>query len=473
MSQKNKEQRPVPRRPEAEQPEAGGRGQVRQAPGAGSLLRRLGKLAFLAWRNMWRNKVRSLITSAALVSGLTLMIGMLALWEGLARQMSGFATDISIGHLQLQREEFIANQDMYALIPAELLERLSADPTLDFAPRLYSAGLVSVGDYSSGAFIKAIDQSREQKVTLLHRHVRQGALDLGAPKMVQPGGPQSEPVPAFPVVIGSRLARNLKVSLGAELVLITQAADGSIGNGLFEVRGVLSPVDPAFDRMGVLMSLEAYRYLMAQESGVHELAVRTADITRLVEARERILATVNAWPELAGVEADGGGKVMVRTWEEINPALSQMLGSYDAIMVIFAAIIFSVAVLGMVNTMLMAIHERRREMGVLLALGMGRGSMVSMVMLESLFLALFSALVGSGTGVALSIWLQEVGIDWGGYMPEGMDFMGVIFEPVTKGYLLPEHVGYSVTIMLVISMLAALFPSLRTIRLKPALVLHQ
>ena len=443
-----------------------------RTPGLGSLPRRLMRLGFLAWRNVWRNRSRSGLTAAALVAGLTLMITAQALWEGMFRQMTAFATQLSIGHLQVHRAEYVENQDFYALLPDDLAARLERENPHPIAPRLYAAGLASRGDLSSGAMIKAVDPVREPQVTRLHQHLRQGAMALSEPRLVHPRGKDRPPVPQYPVVIGPALARNLNADLGAEIVLITQAADGSIGNGLFEVVGILRPVDPAFDRMGVVMSISAYRALMALEQGVHELVVKIDAAGTLNEAKTVLERAKQTWPGLGALETDPGGPVRIRTWEEINPSLAQMLANSAVIVGFFALIVFSVSSLGMVNTILMSVHERRREMGVLLALGLGRKGMVVMVLLESFFLALISAVVGSGTGIALSLYLEIQGLDWSHWLPEGMDFMGIVFEPVTYGKLLPEQVVLSVVLMLGITMAAAFIPSWRSARLQPAKALH-
>jgi len=429
-------------------------------------------LCFLAWRNLWRNKLRSVLTAGGMVAGLTLMIAYLALMEGLFRQMTGFATNISIGHIQVHRQAYIDDQDLYALLPWELVEHLEQVTPYDYAPRLYAAALASAGEHSSGALLKGIDPRREPLVTDLHRRIRRGTFDLGGSRDAYPRGGNQPPVTLYPVVIGRNLARNLQVDVGDELVLITQAADGSIGNGLFEVRGVFGAIDPAFDRMGVLMSLEAINSLMFIEDGVHELAVHVSDVGALDAARGEIAAAVAAWPGDTALEQDPGGPVRVRTWKQINPELNDMLVSSQSVIYVVAIIVFVIAAMGILNTMLMATYERRYELAILLALGMGRGAMMLMVLLEGLFLACFGSLLGSATGITLSIYLQVYGFDYSRWLPEGLDFLGVVMDPVYYGYLRPQHVLISVAMLLATTLVAVLLPSWRTARLNPARALH-
>ena len=160
-------------------------------------LRGLRMLSFLAWRNVWRNRLRSLLTAGAMVAGLTLMIAYLALMEGVFRQMTGFATNITIGHIQVQREKFIDDQDLYSLLPWGLVRSLEENTPYRYAPRLYAAGLASAGDFSSGALLKGIDPVREVQVTDLNRRVRRGAFELTGSRPVYPRGRDEPPVQAI------------------------------------------------------------------------------------------------------------------------------------------------------------------------------------------------------------------------------------------------------------------------------------
>lgn len=433
-------------------------------------------LVQLAWRNLLRNRVRSALTAGAMVVALTLMIAYLALMEGMVRQMISFATDITLGHIQVHREEYVENQDLYALVPWRLMKHLEETTPYRYAPRLYAAGLASAGDSSAGALLEGIDPEREPKVTELNRHVRKGRFDLEQVGQAYPHGPDGPAVTVYPVTVGFQLARNLELKVGSELVLITQAADGSIGNGLFRVAGVMEPVEPAFDRMGVVMSLAAFNSVMFLEGGAHELAVRVPDVASLDADRDRIAAETIACNcleiERGGVTSDEGGPVVVRTWRQINPALQDMLVSSQTLIYVIGILVFAIAAMGIVNTLLMATYERRHELAILLALGMGRGSMMAMVLLEALFLGVLASIVGAVTGSALAFYLQVSGFDYSRWLPEGMDFLGVTLEPVFYGHLEPRQVVISMGMTLITALAAALVPSWRTARLRPAAALH-
>jgi ABC-type lipoprotein release transport system permease subunit len=423
-------------------------------------------LIFIAWRNIWRNPVRSALTISALVGGLVMVILYAALLEGLSRQMVRNATEVSSGHLQIHRQAFIDDQDLYATLPWSYLERMeNAFPSIHMAPRLYAAGLASTVETSTGVLIRAVDAQRESAVTAMLSHVRRGEALLDLADTTASG------LNRYNLLVGAQLAKNMQLEPGSELVLVTQAADGSIGNALYRVAGVLKPLEPAFDRMGVLMSVAAYRELLYLESGFHEVAVKLDDIGLLAQTQSALDAELSRLQAQQPLDSLGGVAV-VRNWRQLNPAVSDMLQLSGSMLLLMGLIVVGLASLGMLNTMLMAVHERTHEFGILLAIGMKRRRLLLMVLLESLFLALVSALIGSIVGTLLAHYLQTHGIDFSASMPDGYDWGGIMFEPVMYGYLEPGHILQACALTIIVSLIASLIPSWRTVRLKPAEVLR-
>ncbi|MDH4224051.1 MAG: ABC transporter permease [Deltaproteobacteria bacterium] len=428
-------------------------------------------VVFVAWRNLWRNPMRSGLTITAFGFGLSLMIAYSSIAMGMFKQMVDYTTVITLGTHQVHRQEFIKNQDLYALLPWSLLDRLNRDlpQGVHAAPRLYAAAMASAGDYSAGAMIRGLDSGQEAQVTQISRHIRKGAFQLDSSphssgKALPRGGPFA------PVVIGYQLAKNLHVGVGGNLVLVTQAADGSIGNNLYRVAGILKPVAVELDRMGVLMSIQSYQELMALDSGVHEIAFSMAGEMGLDKVKQQIQAIVSGWE--AGQPKDPlGGPVVVRSWQDITPAMADMIKTYDVVLVVFQMVFLSLAGLGLLNTLLMSIYERRREFGILMALGMSRSLLLAMVMAESLFLSLAAATVGSGVGIFWAIRLETYGWDFSRYIPDGLDFMGMVMEPVMYGHFTPDQAVKSVLAMLAVALAASVIPAMHMARLKPVQVL--
>jgi len=430
--------------------------------GSASPLGRLFVLLFIAWRNIWRNPVRSVLTISALVGGLIMVILYASLLEGMTRQMVQYATEVTSGHVQVHRQAFIDDQDLYATLPWPYLQRIEHDfPAIHIAPRLYAAGLASSTATSTGVLIKAVDPEREAKVSTMLSHVRSGEVNLGIADTTATG------LVRYNVVVGAQLAKNMQLSPGAELVLVTQAADGSIGNALYRVAAVLRPLEPNFDRMGVLLSVKAYRQLMYLDSGFHELAIKLDDINTLPGVQAALDAEMQTLQAEQPLDELGGAAV-VRNWRQLTPAISDMLQLSRSMLLLIGLIVVGLASLGMLNTMLMAVHERTHEFGILLCLGMKRRWLLLMVLLESFFLALISAVVGS----LLARYLEEHGIDFSASMPDGYDWAGMVFEPVMKGYLEPGQIVEACLLMFAVTFVASLIPAWRTVRLKPAEVLR-
>ncbi|MDH5232066.1 MAG: ABC transporter permease [Gammaproteobacteria bacterium] len=423
-------------------------------------------IIFIAWRNLWRNPVRSLLSMLALGGGLCLMIVYAALVDGMVKQMSDFATQISISDIQVHHQAYIDDQDIYAVLPWETLDQLPQN-TFKFSPRLYAAGLMSSGDDSSGALIKAIDPQREREVTTLLNHVREGEGELSKVHSLDENLGD-----VHRVLIGSQLARNMSIKPGDSIVLITQAIDGSIGNDIFQVAGVFKPIEPNFDRMGVLMSIEAYQSLMGLTHGFHELAVSIEDNKQLIAIKEDIQNAINVMSSTIAFDKQSGA-INVRTWREIIPAISDMLDASAAATYVLGMVIVGLASLGMLNTMLMAVHERTFEFGILLSIGMSRFTLLMMIMIESFYLSVLSAIFGSLSGWAGAMYLQVYGIDMSGVLPDGFDFAGIIFDPIWRAYFTPESIITSIILMMSIAMIASIFPSWQTTRLKPVEVLHE
>jgi ABC-type lipoprotein release transport system permease subunit len=272
-----------------------------------------------------------------------------------------------------------------------------------------------------------------------------------------------------PVLIGTQLAKNHHISPGDELILVSQAVDGSIGNAIFIVNGVFKAVDPVFDRTGVLMSVQAYQELMYLDWGFHELLVRTPDINNLEDSQRKITQAISKLNEQAPLDALGG-VVVVRNWKEISKAVADMLEMSKSMIWILGFIIVALSSLGVLNTVLMAIHERSKEFGILLAIGMKGRWLLFMILMESLYLGLLASISGSFLGVLIIYWFRE-GIDYSRFLPDGFDFGGIIFEPVLELYLEYDYIWMISLLLILVTMLAGLVPSLRTIKLKPAEVM--
>jgi len=236
----------------------------------------------IALRSLGRNKRRTFITTAATALAAFIMLVYSTLLSGLIRTLERSVTDMELGDLQVHATGYRIDPDLYTRIDDfdRALERLS-DAGLSGAPRLFGAALAAAGNSSAGVELRGIDVPREAEVTKVHRH-------LAAGRWLDPNDDEG-------VVLGRKLARSLHVDVGAEVVLLGQAADGSMANDLFRVRGILKNVGERVDRAGFLMLESTFRELMQVSSGVHEIAIARNEGTSLEEAKA-MATSVSATP---------------------------------------------------------------------------------------------------------------------------------------------------------------------------------
>jgi len=399
----------------------------------------------LAWRNIWRNSRRTLITQFALIVALALMIACSGLTWGLVKQMERNATLLGPGELQVHRPGYLDDRSIYRSIehPHTLVATLE-QYGVKAASRLHGFGLVSHGDNSSGTQVLGIDPLKETTVTDFHKHLFKGSF-LQHEK---------------DVLLGKKIAVTLDATIGDELVIVTQAADGSIGNDLYRVAGILKGISEEIDRSTVMMSLADFRGLFSLHNVATEIALRRGDPTEdLTVIRDRI--------KLALPDQE------VKTWKELFPAVSDLLELTDASIYILLTIIYLAGSLIMLNTMLMSVFERIKELGIMMAIGFRPMQVLLLIFLETFFLTLCGAVMGLACGVSLSLYLTHYGLDLTS-ITEGFSFVGIAAEPHWFAVTTFNTVFPPFIFLFVLSLLAVVYPAIKASLLKPvdALVFH-
>lgn len=397
------------------------------------------------WRNLWRNGRRTLITVAAVSFNTMVLITTFSLMDGLLDQTVRNATQLMTGEAQLHAPGYLLDHSLYKRIdkPDPILTAIR-DRSIGATARTYGSGLVSQGTKSAGAVFWGIDPTAESRTFDLATHMGEGSF--------------VSQTPAKGLVLGKKLARSLNARVGTEIVVLVQAADGSMGNDLFTVQGILKAVGDSVDRNAAIMHLADFRALFAMPSGVHEIAVTSKGQLPLLTLKEQL--------ERLAPDTE------VKSWQQLLPTLSDMIQLSDANMILFGAIFFLAAGLGVMNTMLMATYERAREFGLLKALGASPWLIVRDVATEAWLLAAVSTLFGVLAGVAASWALQVYGLDTSGLAGE-TTISGVVFDPVWRGALSVKAVVQPVLIMWVVCVVAALYPAAMSARLDPVKSMHQ
>lgn len=400
----------------------------------------------LAWRNVWRHKRRSLITAVAMAVGLALCMGYLAFTDGMFALMYNRLVERQLGHVQIHRPNFPKNRALYEVIPDsdQLEQKIRANASVQTSVgRVFGYGLVGVGEQSVGAQITGIHPKDENDFRQLSQQVIEGKYLSETPKKE--------------TLLGYRLADELQAKVGDEVVIITQAADGSMGNDLFSIVGLIRTNSTIVDKTNILMHRQDAQELLVIEDSVHEIAILATHHDRI----DFILAEIKSLQETE--------KLLVRPWKEVNPALFQILELQDAMIGLMAFLIFALAGLGILNTMLMSVFERTKELGIMIALGLRPRQIVYLILMETVVLAVLSILIGLVLGGALDWWIVTEGIPLG----TSLEFMGFQMDPTLKGEVRPSGIILTAIMVFVISLISSLWPALRAARLQPVVAMRE
>ena len=339
----------------------------------------------LAWRNIWRNKRRSILTIVAITFATFLTIvarGIgIGTWEFNLRN----TVDLFSGYLQVQRAGYQENPSLSKsfIYPGKIEAIVNSEPLVTgYAPRILADGLISFKDNSTGTAILGIDAKAEKHFRFQER-IREG-------RMFQDGD-------IHEVVLGYRLLTNLKASIGDTMVILAQGYDGVMGNLKFRVSGTMKLGVPEFDQMAVLMDLRAGQELLAMEGRISIVALSVAELRDIGEVQEDIGNSLND---------NGLDQLVILAWDEVLPELKQAM-EFDRIGDwIFLWILIIIVTFGILNTVLMSVTERFREFGVTLAIGLQPRKLVALVFLETTFLALVGIAVGSVIGQGLNVYFS-------------------------------------------------------------------
>lgn len=400
-------------------------------------------LLTMAWRNVLRNRRRSLLTALAMGIAVTVCMWMMALMAGMYGQMEDALVTRNLGHVQIHQADYPGPRNVFDTIQHAdaLVAELDALPDVQaVSMRMFGSALLAGAEKTEGAQLTGVDPAREDGIRHLSDKVREGDW-LSADT---PNG----------IVLGIDLAKQLDVGVGDGVVAVTQAADGSLGNELYDVVGIVQTGTPTVDRAGAFLGLEALGTLLALPDQVHEVVVVGPDL----HDTEPLVA------EIAPVVADR--PVVVRAWDEVDPTTAQLFGMQRFSSLIMLGFFYGISAVGVVNTLLMSVFERTHEFGVMRAIGMRPREVVGLVVLEALVLAVIAVALGGAVGGLLDLHLVTVGMDFsiGG---KGYEVGDMTFDPIVKGRVTAESILQPVIGVFVFSALAAVWPALRAARLQP------
>ncbi|MBD3275921.1 MAG: FtsX-like permease family protein [Candidatus Marinimicrobia bacterium] len=394
----------------------------------------------IAFRNIFRQKRRTILTMLTMVGGFVLSAISIGYSDGFYSDVIERFTRSQMGHIQVHKGNYLERPSLYKTIESyesvgDTISQL--DRVVDWAPRLYSAGLASVGEKSAGVKVIGVDPVRDSSATGFHTKIAQGAMLSVAP--------------AQQVLLGRGLSNILQAEIGDSAVVVSQAADGSIANEIYRIQGIVESGNQAQDRMAFYLHLQEAQQLYVLPNQVHEILVIADGINNLSELTQRI------------DEQLSNDELTVSPWMEVAKSFYQAMQADKQGMWIMLFVIILIVAIGVLNTVLMSVLERTREYGALKAMGTRPLEIFRMVVFEVAILAIFSIILGSIFGSAMNYILSIYGISIGETVTMGgIEFSKMFTEVNLRTIIIP-----GVTVLFT-AILVSIFPAIKAARIEPA-----
>jgi ABC-type lipoprotein release transport system permease subunit len=400
-------------------------------------------IAVLAWRNLWRNYRRTLILLVTIALGVWSMIFMTALMRGMVDEIvrNGLAT--LPGEVQIHAPAYRDDPSIAHRIPmpsGDLLNVLGQPPIVGWSARIRVPAVIASERDSRGVTLLGVDPLAEQRLGSAPHAIVEGRFltdenDKG-------------------VVIGASMARRLETRLGKRIVLMSQDPNNDVADRGARVVGIYTARLPGTEDRFVYSGRSVIQSMLGINGEVSEIAI-TADNYR---------AVAQWYPAIA---AAAGAKLEVLPWTELDAYLSTMLNVQDGFALVFMIVVFLALSFGLVNTLVMSVFERVREIGLMQALGMRPSLILAQVLLESVYLLLVGLAIGNTIAFA-TIKSLEDGIDISG-VAQGMEQMSM--SPVLYPALAIEDMVMSTAVVIVLGLLASLLPAWKASQLDPVAAL--
>ena len=396
----------------------------------------------LGWRNIWRNKRRSIITILAVAFAVMLSIAMRGIQLGTYAVNIRHVVTLFSGYLQIQSEGYQDNpslQKSFLLTDSirALVERTYG--LRGWTPRVAGDGLVSYRETSVGARILGVDPEQEAATSTLPAKVRGGSFLSGASE--------------DEIVVGETLLENLKATIGDTVVVLAQGFDGSLGNMKYRIVGSLKTGSADFDAGSILMDIVSAQELLSLYGRISMLTIMLDDLDDIDDAKESLNSSLT------------GTGLRALDWREVMPDFSQSIQLDNVSGILTLAILIVVVAFGITNTVLMSVTERFREFGIVLAMGMPHRKLVMVVVLETLFIVTIGLIVGNILAAGINAYLLAHPIEFGGEFQAIYEEYG--FLPRVESTLKPTMFLNSSLAVLALSLLATVYPVIKVLRLEP------
>lgn len=399
----------------------------------------------LAWRNVWRNRTRSFIIMASVAIGLFAGLFVLGLYQGMMRERVRTVIDTEVAHLQIHHTQFKEDYDPIFTLDESRI-KLGLDQTKgikSIANRSVTQGMLATTTGSSGVQINGIEPQEENEVSLLKGKIQEGE--------------ELDPSKKNGILIGKKLADKMKLKIGSKLVLTFTDRESNVTAGAFRVSGIYQTINTPLDERNVFVNRATLNSYLGLENTSHEVAI-------LLERDEDM---ENVKKSLQGKFPD----YSIKTWKENSPETDLMVSTINQYSTIIIGIIMIALAFGIINTMLMSVIERTREIGMLTALGMNRRKVFVLILSETVILTIIGVPIGILVSWFSIQYFSKVGIDISSFSEQAMSSFGF------TSMIYPEFPFSSLLMVMIIvistALISAIFPSLKAIKLQPADALRQ
>ena len=342
----------------------------------------------LAWRNIWRNPRRSILTMAAIAFTTVLMVFMLSWQFGSYTTMINASVKTQTGHLQVQAKGYQEKHEIRQVVenPGAIGKILDNIPLIEsYTYRAEGFSLVSSKDRTFGTLVVGIDPEREATVSTLAGMIRKGRYLTGKDR--------------DEALVGHLLAENFKAGVGDELVVLGQGRDGSIAATVVRIKGIFNSGLDELDRSAVFMALPYFQQVYSMQDGINRVTIICNSLEAVPEVKACIIR-----------QLDHKRDIVVLDWKELVPGLLQAIKMDLISGFMFYVILIVVVAFSILNTFLMVIFERTKEFGVMMAMGTRPGRLMRVLLMESVGMTAIGVAVGVTLGSLLTWYFQIHGI---------------------------------------------------------------
>lgn len=397
----------------------------------------------ISWKNIWRNKLRSLVIITAIAFGVMAGVFSAAMTNGMFDSRIASAIELESSNIQIHNSKYLENKESYYFIENadSVLDVVKQNPNVKaVSKRIKITAMANTSASGAGVMLYGIEPEIEKNVTKISE------------KIADSLGTYFKAKSKNQIVISSKLAEKLKVKLKSKIVLTVQSLDGTMVNSAFKVVGIFKTSNSVFDEMNVFVKYQDIANIINLEpTKAHEIAILLKENQKSDEVATQLKSKFKS--------------LNVMTWKEIQPEVGMTAEMLDIMLYFFMIIILFALGFGIVNTMLMVVLERVKEIGMLMAIGMNRMRVFKMIMLETVYLSLTGGVVGMLLGAAIISFFGKTGIDFSIYA-EGLNNIGyasVIYPSIGIDY-------YINTVIMVIltGIIASLYPARKALKLNPA-----